>query len=145
MGAAPGAIEKTRPCSCTAKGRHGCVGFPLMVQMEETPQAGPLWGLPPGPGSQPHVCRFAAGAPRGGRTVATVPGHHAIVCWGARAPHGFTHGYKRKSAGSSVPSIAPPQPDICTPAGTLSCLWSCHVGAQKPVRKEETFSSGSGP
>lgn len=109
MGAAPGASEKTRPCSCTSKGRHGCVGFPLMVQMEDTPQAGPLWGLPPGPGSRPVFAVCCRGAERREDSChrAWASCHHLLGSQSATWSHSW---YKRKSAGSSVPSIAPHSP-----------------------------------
>ena len=58
----PWAAQKAKLCSCTSEGNHGRKRTSLvLVHTEGTPRAGHLWGLPPEPGSQPCVCRVAAG------------------------------------------------------------------------------------
>lgn len=98
----------------------------------------PLGSCRPEPGSQPCVCRFAAGEPRRRGQVASVPGHHAISPAGEPGRRMILlMDTKEKMERSSVPSIDPPQPDICTPARAFFCHWRDATQGSHELQKEE--------
>ena len=105
------------------------VDFPVTEQMKATPQAGTRGVLPPRawlPALRSHVCCRHAERGRTSRPRVWASCHQPH--WGAWAPHDFTHGYKRKSASTSVPSTAPHGRHLHTSKNTVLSLERCHLG-----------------